>query len=347
MEGLQGLQGELQAVVDSGAVTWDLARVVADGRTVWKGAAGVSDLSGRRPVDPDGRFRIGSITKTFTATVVLQLVGEGRIRLDAPVETYLPGVVPNGAGISVRQLLNHTSGLFNYNDLPEYVPVDQAGLAEWVRVGRWRTFSAPAIVADATSHAPYFAPGRDFHYSNTNYLLAGMLIERTTGRSWNEEVERRIIRPLGLRDTSMPTTSPLLTGPHAHQYLVLASGPVDATLMNPSLAGAAGAGISTAADLARFQSALLGGGLLRPAELAEMKRTVDTHFGVAYGLGLMRFDVVGCGELWGHLGGIRGNVSYFFGDPAGRRQVVTAGGLYGQVDSSEVFTDLNRAAACG
>ncbi|MFI6641072.1 serine hydrolase domain-containing protein [Streptomyces sp. NPDC050504] len=343
-------QAALRAVVDSGAVTWDLARVVEDGRTVWKGAAGVSDRTTGARVDPDGRFRIGSITKTFTATVVLQLVGEGRVRLDAPVERYLPGVVPNGGRITVRQLLNHTSGLFNYTEDPKYVPVDDAGREQWVRFGRWRTYTDREIVADAARHAPYFPPGGGWHYSNTNYLVAGMLIQRVTGRTWNQEVERRIVRPLGLRDTAMPHTSPLLKGPHARAYTLLPSGPVDTTLLNPSSAGAGGGGVSTAADLARFYSALLKGRLLRPAEAAEMKRTVKTGLGVEYGLGIQRLDSLkglGCGELWGHTGGIHGSVAFVFGDPQGRRQAVTAGSLYGKgTDAGEVIARLNGAVSC-
>lgn len=339
----------LRTVVDSGAATWDMARIVEGGRTVWKGAAGTAARGTGRQVDPDGRFRIGSITKTFTATVVLQLVGEGRIALDEPVETYLPGVLPDGARITVRQLLNHTSGLYDYTDDPRYVPVDDAGLARWVRTDRWRTYSAETMVAEAAERAPYFPPGQGWRYSNTNYLVAGMLVQRVTGRTWNEEVERRIIRPLRLRDTSMPAASPLIRGPHARNYTRLPSGPVDTTLFNPSVAGAGGAGVSSTADLARFHSALFRGTLLRPAELTEMKRTVPTGLGVRYGLGVQRLDSLdglGCGPLWGHAGGILGSAAYLFGDADGHRQGVTAVSLYGRADTHAIVTRLNEAVAC-
>ncbi|GAA2250564.1 serine hydrolase domain-containing protein [Streptomyces amakusaensis] len=335
----------LRAVVEGGEASWSLGRIVEDGRTSWKGSAGVADRRGGAPADPDGRFRIGSITKTFTATVVLQLVGEGRIGLEDPVETHLPGVVPDGERITVRQLLNHTSGLFNYTDAPEHnMPVE-----EWVRAGRWQSYSAAGIVADAVGRAPYFPPGKGWKYSNTNYLLAGMLIERVTGRSWNKEVERRIARPLKLRDTTMPGTSVRIGGTHARNYTKLAGGPVDTTLLNPSEAGAGGAGVSTTADLARFHSALFKGELLRPAELREMKRTVKTDQGVRYGLGVQRLDnlnSLGCGEVWGHAGGIHGSVAFFFGDARGERQAVTSASLYGKPDLGALVGRMNKAVAC-
>ncbi|WP_380284122.1 serine hydrolase domain-containing protein [Kitasatospora purpeofusca] len=340
------IQGELGAVVDAGEATWDLARVVDRGRTLWQGTAGVAELDDRSAVDPDGRFRIGSLTKMFTATVVLQLVGEGRVRLDDPVSAYLPGVVPGGERITVRQLLDHTSGLFSYTDDQRFVPRTAEGVEAWAATGRWRTWTAEEIVADAVAHPPYFAPGASWHYSNTNYLLAGMIIQKSTGRTWNQEVERRIIRPLGLRQTSMPVSSPLITGPHAHLYTQLPGGPVDTTLINPSAGGAAGAGISSTADLARFHAALFGGRLLRPAELAAMKATVDTGVpGYRYGLGVGSVDL-GCGVVWGHSGSIHRNIAYVLGTEDGRRQAVVAAGQYGYRDPDDVFAGLEKAASC-
>ncbi|MFE7129264.1 serine hydrolase domain-containing protein [Streptomyces sp. NPDC057638] len=342
----------LRAVVDNGTATWSTARIVEDGRTVWKGAAGVSNRRNGAPVDPNGRFRIGSVTKMFTATVVLQLVGEGRLGLDDPVASHLPGVVPGGDHITVRQLLNHTSGLYNYTDLPAFNPP----VAEWVSTGRWRTHTAAGIVADAVKHPPYFAPGRGWMYSNTNYLLAGMVIEKVTGRTWNSEVERRIAGPLGLRNTFMPRTSPFLGGVHARNYTKLPSGPVDITLLNPSEAGAGGAGVSTTADLARFHSALFTGKLLRPAELAEMKRTVSTGPDAApgtprvgYGLGIQRIDWLdglGCGEVWGHTGGIYGAATLLFGDADGDRQAAMSSSPLEDRDANTVITEMTKAGAC-
>ncbi|MGW4894939.1 serine hydrolase [Kitasatospora sp. NPDC004240] len=346
------LDAAVRAVVEQGGASAALALVREDGRTVWKGAAGRADLRTGAPATADGRFRIGSVTKTFVATVVLQLVAEHRIGLDDPIERHLPGTVPGGGAITVRQLLNHTSGLYNYLEDPAFDFLagpqgDPAVVQRWLTSGRWTTYRPQQLVDIAFRHDPYFAPGQGWRYSNTNYVLVGMLIEKVTGRGWAEEVERRIIRPLGLRSTSMPTTSPFVPGPHAHGYFKTAAGPADVTLLNPSMADAAGAGISTTADLARFDAALLGGRLLGPAELAEMKRTVDSGFGIDYGLGLMKV-VLPCGEFWGHGGGIPGYGTTLLGD--GRRQFAASYNPYDESDpeaAGRAVDALTVAGLCG
>ncbi|MFI6449426.1 serine hydrolase [Kitasatospora sp. NPDC050543] len=343
------LEAAVRAVVEQGGASAALAEVRAGGHSAWKGAAGTADLDTGEPASADGRFRIGSITKTFVATVVLQLVAEHRLALDDPIERHLPGVVPNGGAITVRQLLNHTSGIFNYTEDPAF---DRSGdkLHEWLTVGRWRTHHPEQLVALATGHEPYFAPGQGWHYSNTNYVIVGMLIQRTTGRSWAEEVERRIIRPLGLRNTSMPLSSVSVPGPHAHAYFKLPEGGrADVTMINPSMFGAAGAGISSTADLTRFNAALLGGRLLGPAELAEMKRTVDLGGGAGYGLGLSR-TVLPCGEFWGHSGSVPGYGTMLLGNAAGTRQFAGSANPYDTSDPRATDTAVNQlvvTAVCG
>ncbi|MFI6447125.1 serine hydrolase domain-containing protein [Kitasatospora sp. NPDC050543] len=343
------LNQALRAIVEQGGSSAALAQVRQDGRVLWRDAAGAADLASGAPASADGRFRIGSVTKTFVATVVLQLVAEHRLALDDPIERHLPGVVPNGGAITVRQLLNHTSGLFNYTEDPSFALDDESAVRDWLKSGRWTAYRPQQLVTLATGHAPYFAPGQGWHYSNTNYILAGMLIQRTTGRSWAEEVERRIIRPLGLKSTSMPVNSPFVPGPHAHGYFKLPDGPADATLLNPSMGGSAGAGISTTADLTRFNAALLGGRLLRPAELAEMKRTVEAGPGYAYGLGLIRYRT-SCGELWGHTGGIPGYGTVVAGDAAAHRQLALSYNPYDLSDpdaADRTMGTLVDTAACG
>ncbi|WP_354643543.1 serine hydrolase domain-containing protein [Kitasatospora camelliae] len=315
------LRKALDALVSEGGSSAALGEVRDHGRVVWRGAAGTGDLDTGSPARADGRFRIGSVTKTFVSTVVLQLVGEGRVGLDDPVERYLPGAVRGGDTITVRQLLNHTSGLYSYTDEPGFFFEDEATLRSWLDERRWTTYRPQQLVDIANRHEPYFPPGQGWRYSNTNYVLAGMLVEKVTGRSWNQEVERRIIRPLGLAHTSMPDTATTVPGVHAHGYLKLPSGGrADVTELNPTMAGSAGAGISTTDDLARFNAALLGGRLLRPAQLAEMKTTVDVGQGFGYGLGLMKYPAP-CGEFWGHGGGIPGYETMILGDAQGRRQV--------------------------
>ncbi|MFB4304871.1 serine hydrolase domain-containing protein [Actinomadura sp. GTD37] len=267
--------------------------------------SGVADVNSRAPVPRDSSFRIGSMTKPFVATVVLQLVGEHRVSLDAPVERYLPGVVRgegnDGRNITVRQLLQHTSGLSDY--LSHLNPQD-------ILKDPLAHHDTRDLVGIALAHPPTFAPGTGWHYSNTNYLLAGMLIEKVTRNTWNEEVRRRIITPLGLRATSAPADDPAIPGPHPRGYV--RPGPdaplMDLTAFNPSVAGSAGAMISSGGDVDRFLDALVDGRLLRRAQLQEMMRTRPTgdSGGRAYGLGLESRPLPCGGLYWGHGGDVFG-----------------------------------------
>ncbi|MFB7669215.1 serine hydrolase domain-containing protein [Kitasatospora sp. NPDC056138] len=347
------LRQALDALVTRGGGTAALGEVRDQGRTVWRGATGVADLDTGAPARADGRFRIGSATKTFVATVVLQLVGERRVELDAPIERYLPGVVRGGAGITVRQLLNHTSGLYDYLREPGlyYRPGDDASLHDWLAVGRWTDYSPQQLIAIANRHEPDFAPGTGWQYSNTNYIVAGLLIDKVTGHNWRQEVERRIIRPLGLTHTTLPTTATTLPGHYAHGYVEpLSGGHLDVTELNPSFADAAGSAISSTEDLTRFNAALLGGRLLRPAELEEMTTahpTSDPRLG--YGLGLMRVTEP-CGDFWGHDGGIAGYTTTVLGDAGGRHQLALSMNPYDLSDpdrTSAAFESFVATAACG
>ncbi|MET8702524.1 serine hydrolase domain-containing protein [Kitasatospora sp. NPDC004723] len=344
-------RAELRAFIADGSSTAAFAEVRQDGRRIWQGAAGTSDLATGQPVRPDGRFRIGSVTKSFVSTVVLQLVAEGRLRLDDPVERHLPGLVPNGGAISVRQLLNHTSGLFDYLEDPQFFYRDEASLRDWVHgSSRWQDYRPEQLVAIGFSHAPYFAPGQGWKYSNTNYVLAGMLIRKLTGHSWQSEVERRIVKPLHLDDTTFPRSETGVRGPHAHAYAKLAEGPADITRLNTTVADAAGNGISTPADLNRFHAALFGGKLLRPAEQAELTRTVPTGSGHSfYGLGVAKADF-GCGPLWGHDGGLPGWGTLLFGTADGKRQVALSYNPYEGTDQSgldEAAVNVAIKTLCG
>ncbi|MFE7564136.1 serine hydrolase [Kitasatospora sp. NPDC057500] len=316
----RALNEALAGVVEAGGASSSLARVTEHGRTVWKGAEGVGDFSTGAEPSANGRFRIASVTKTFVATVVLQLVGEGRLGLDDSVESLLPGAVPGGGSITVRQLLNHTSGLFDYTEDPA-IGLDHA---TWLREGRWRSWTPQQLLAVANSHPPHFAPGAGWSYANTNYLLAGMIVERVTGHDWRREVERRIIDRLGLTGTSMPVHATGIRGPHAHTYLDLPGGPVDVTEMEPSEMDAAGVGISTTADLGTFLRALLGGRLLPAPLLAEMLTVAPASGGAQYGLGISRLTTP-CGEVWGNNGSTgRGHNSALYGTPEGRRVVAVS-----------------------
>ncbi|MFD5465367.1 serine hydrolase domain-containing protein [Kitasatospora sp. NPDC127059] len=334
----------LGGLTGPGYATSALGAVREDGRLVWRNATGVAALGGL-PADPEGRFRIGSATKTFVATTLLQLVGERRLGLDDRLECLLPGIVPNSTAITVRQLLNHTSGVANYTQDPAF----DSTAPDWQAAGRFRPYSLQELVDIADTYPPAFPPGQGWGYSNTNYVLIGMVIERLTGSSWQEEVTRRIIRPLHLTGTSMPGNSPFVPGSHAHGYLRTADGPVDVTLLDPSMAGSAGAGISTTADLTAFLAALLGGRLLPPAELAEMQRTGPSGGGQSYGLGLQRVDTP-CGTYWGHSGGIPGYTTLMLGSADGKRQFASDVTVYDVRNSGAARAAFNRltvTALCG
>ncbi|MCX4683441.1 beta-lactamase family protein [Kitasatospora purpeofusca] len=320
-------QQELRDLVERGGTTAALAEIRGVGRSPWRGAAGVSDLATGRPAEADGRFRIGSVTKAFVSTVLLQLVGEGRLRLDDPVERHLPGVVPNGAAITVRQLLNHTSGLFNYTEDTRFLVTNEAELEDYAHgTWRYRDYRPEQLAAVSAEHPPYFAPGQGWHYANTNYVLAGMIVRKVTGRAWQQEVERRIVRPLHLEDTVFPGSGTGFGGPHAHAYLDMPAGPADITRLNPSVVDAAGNGISTTTDLDRFHAALFGGKLLRPAEMSALTETVPdtvpgTVPGMGYGLGVFRLDLgPGCEAAWGHDGSLPGWGTLLLGSRDGKRQ---------------------------
>lgn len=302
------LQAQVNAVLDTGAV--GVIAESTDQRAHRYATGGTADTSTAAPARPDDAFRIGSATKTFVATVILQLVGEHRLSLDDTVDHWLPGVVAgngnDGTKITVRQLLQHTSGIYDYTqDFPEL-----ASEANFERL-RLTTFTPTQLVAIAMRHQPDFPPGTNWEYSNTNYVLAGMIIKKVTGHSWQDEVDRRVIKPLHLRHTVAPTTDPTLHGPHLHGY----AGPapaIDATLWNPSAADAAGAMISTTADLTTFYTALMRGRLLAPAQLAAMETTVPAPGlsgfgpGTRYGLGLMRIPLTCGGGYYSHGGDVVG-----------------------------------------
>ncbi|MFF3783318.1 serine hydrolase domain-containing protein [Streptomyces sp. NPDC001933] len=264
--------------------------------------AGVADLATGSKVPRDGRIRIGSNTKAFTAVVVLQLVGEGKIGLDAYVDTYLPGLVRgegiDGRRITVRQLLQHTSGL------PEYgMHIDDDEL-------RHRYFEPRELIDIALRYKADAAPGETWGYSNTNYVLAGLIVQKVTGRPLAEEIDRRVIKRIGLRHTYFPAPGDVtIRGPHPHGYhRSPADGPLrDFTEIDPSAGWAAGQLISTNSDLNRFFTALLAGRLLPAAQLAEMRTTVPAGTsGLRYGLGLTSRPLPCGGVYWGHGGDIPG-----------------------------------------
>lgn len=337
----RAVQERLDHVVDVGAV--GALVEVRDERGVWRGTSGVGDLESGRGVPARGHFRVGSISKTFVATVVLQLVDEGELGLDDSVESWLPGVVPGGEGMTVRQLLNHSSGV------PDYQPtLPMPPGPEFVK-NRWRTWTSDELVRRAVGNPPSVdPPGSGYSYSNTGYLLLGQIVEKATGQSYADEIGQRIIEPLRLRGTSVPGTSPRVPRPHPRAYLPVEPGgtahPTDFTEMNPSLFGASGEMISTAKDLNTFVAALLDGELLPEHLLAEMKRpAVET---ATYGLGLDWYDTR-CGvRLYGNDGDALAYQAWSYSTEDGSRQVTVGLTSKRPADPDEAVVALLDDAFC-
>lgn len=318
-----------------------------DPRGVWASTSGVGDLESGAPRGKNDRFRVGSITKSFVATVLLQMEAEGRLDLDDTVERHLPGLVRgngnDGRRITVRQLLNHTSGLFDYLADDEYSRTYLRG--DGYLEHRYDTLPPEKHVAVALAHKPLFEPGAKHSYSNTNYILAGLIIERTGGRTYEAEVRDRIIKPLGLKATTNPGNGIHLPRPSSRGYSKLfASDPDridDITEMNGSQGWADGDIVSTTGDLNRFYDALLRGRLLPPEQLKAMKTTVTSPDApdTAYGLGLTRLKT-SCGTtLWGHGGGMVGWLSMAVSTEDGRHQLAFSYNADWGADSMRAIVD--------
>ncbi|MFJ9008309.1 serine hydrolase domain-containing protein [Streptomyces canus] len=310
---LTGLLGVLHSATAQGA-PGSMARI-DDGNTVYRAAVGVADRKSEQTMSDTDRFRIGSVTKTFTAVVLLQLVDEKKLELDAPVNRYLPGLLPDDR-ITVRHVLSHRSGLYDYtNDM-------FAKTVSGFEAVRKKVFTPEELVKTSLRKPRTNAPGAVYSYSNTNFVVAGMLIEKLTGNPVRTEYEKRIIEPLQLRDTFYVHPGMKIPGRHARGYLTpdQAGAPlVDATEQTASWAQSAGALISSTRDLNTFLSALLAGRLTSAAQLAQMERWAPAGSRQAYGLGLRRRDL-SCGvSVYGHTGAVQGFYTYAFASKDGKR----------------------------
>ncbi|MGC7098206.1 serine hydrolase domain-containing protein [Amycolatopsis lurida] len=349
------LRQAIQEFVDAGYAGIQLR--VHDERGEWTGSAGVRKLGGTAKPPADGHFRIGSTTKAFVATLVLQLVADGELGLDSPVADHLPqfGLNPE---ITVRMLLGHTSGLPDFVADPVVPGIPWQG-AEWVE-NRFRTYQPEELVRLALSGPPRFTPGTSWSYSNTNYVLAKFLIEKITGRPYGEEMKRRIFRPLGLSGTVVPGSRSGMPSPYAHAYYRYLDGAewktIDVTRQNPSWISAAGEMISTTEDLHKFFSALQKGELVPAPLLAEMRETHPDSAGFfgRYGLGQYVLDTgAGCvGTVLSHNGSNNGYGALMYSTPDGSTTLtasITTGDA--AINQAEVFpqalTKLLDVAFCG
>ncbi|MEU2791580.1 serine hydrolase domain-containing protein [Streptomyces sp. NPDC007100] len=339
--------------------TWmpGVAAQARDGGGVWSGTAGVADLETGRGRSAADHFRAASITKTFLATLVLQLEAEGKLALDDSVDRWLPGVIRgngnDGRRISVRQLLQHTSGLFSFSEDPE---MRKLFSAEGFLEHRYDTFAPEDVLSAALRHRPLFEPGKGWAYSNTNYLVAGLVVEAVTGHSYRYEIERRILRPLKLRETFFPGTDPTLPAPHPVAYSTLyVPGPHaevhDATEYNTTMWAGSADLVSTTGDVNRFLAALLGGKLLPAAQLRAMLQLVRVPEGALidrYGLGLMGRELP-CGKtVWGHDGSLQGSLSHASGTVGGRHVLTfNINGDWLTQQTARFYQDVIEAEFCG
>ncbi|WP_328387487.1 serine hydrolase domain-containing protein [Nocardia sp. NBC_00416] len=336
------VHGDLDELIRSGAVGAlatltddDATTVVASGRA--DTAAGIPI-----PTDPPQHVRVGSVTKSFTAAVVLQLVAEHRIDLDQPIDGYLPGLLTgdgvDGHAITVRQILGHRSGL------PE--PARTRETNEHAAAQDGRTYTPAQEIALALRSPAQFAPGARFEYANINYIVAGMLIEAVTGHRYTDELRDRILIPLALADTYLPATGETgLRDPHPTGYVTADGIVTDATIMEPSLPWASGALVSTGADLNRFFTALLAGQVVPPAQLRQMLDGTDmgNGDGMSYGLGIAYTQLPCDAEFVGNVGGVHGFTAVSGATAGGRAVTYSYTGTSSALDVRTVLTH----ALCG
>jgi D-alanyl-D-alanine carboxypeptidase len=304
------LQAELDALVDLGVP--GVVVLVADGEQTEVMTAGVSDLDAGTPMGAADTFRIASVTKPFTATVVLQLVGEGVLSLDDTVQDWLPGIVRDADRITIGQLLHHTSGIADYFD-------DPAVLEPYLQGDYGHVWTPQQLVEIADQLGATGAPGGEWSYSNTNYAIVGLIVEAATGRPLGDEMRTRIFDPLDLEHTTFAIdATPDAT--LAHGYLMGAGDPIDVTGVFPFPFGA-GNIVSDAADTATFYAALLGGEMLD----AELEPPTGDD-AVPYGLGLMAWTLP-CGIALGHDGGFAGYSSRSLVLEDGRQVVILSNSI--------------------
>ena len=303
----ESLKARAQGLVEAGYPA--ALAAVSDSKGESAGVAvGKGSLETGQAPPMDGEVRIGSNTKTFVAVVVMQLVQEGKVGLDEPIETYLPGLIKgegiDGSKITVRQLLQHTSGLPEYTDTTP-------GRSDIFQIKDH--YIPPRDLLDTALGKPAaFEPGTQWAYTNTNYLVLGMLVERVSQRPVGEQIDERIVKKLGLSHTYFPAPGDRsIKGTHPQGYHLSAEGKLeDITEMDPAWAWAAGAMVSTPSELNTFFQAVFDGRLLTQSSIDEMKKGVDVDSselpGAVYGLGLIGRSLSCGGTAWGHGGDIAG-----------------------------------------
>lgn len=315
-------------------------------------AVGEADLDGT-PMWVGARFRVGSNTKMFTSVLALRLAEQGRLDLDKPLRDYLPsGTIPASWPITARQVLEHRAGVYDHvNDLLEQSGEETTAAFE-ARI-RDTVYDPRALVSLSVKHGLQFPPGSAYAYTNTGFVLMGLVAEHLTGRPYAELLREQILAPLGLRRTSFTVPAKRIVGPHASGYLTHDDPReplLDATEQTGSWIWSAGGIVSSARDLDRFLTALLAGsagGLISDDSLRQMTRSLPTGVPrIAYGLGLRQI-VLSCGVVLGHGGIVQGYQSQAFATPDGHRTVVVFANASNNGAVTQGLTDALEPAFCG
>jgi D-alanyl-D-alanine carboxypeptidase len=310
-------------------------------------ARGVADRATGEKLTPAHRLRAASVAKSFVSSLIQQLVEEGSIKLSDPLDKWLPNMMPAHRDVTIELLLRQESGIFDFASDERYMAPFLEGNFEY-------DWTPQALVALSADHAPTFPPRAQFQYSNTNYVLLGLIIERVTGEPLAEVVRKRITAPLDMKASTFETTS-ALPSPYAHGYLVGMGDPIDVTGINASSAYGCGNLVSTPQDMARFYRSLVGGEVVSPAQLPAMFATDPEVPDTKYAMGLFRFDHAAhmpCGEFIGHDGGIPGYDTVAYSSLDGKRQfaiVVTSFTMdekAGDEGAQAAWGKLVQAAAC-
>jgi D-alanyl-D-alanine carboxypeptidase len=349
------LQPQIEEQMTNLRVPGALVYVDVPGEGTWSQAFGTGNMEGDTPITPNDHFRIGSNTKTFTGTVILQLVDEGKLGLDDPVSKYQPEV-PNGENITIRQLLDMTSGLFSYTEDEDF--------NQTLDTDPQKAWEPEELIEIGLEHPPDFSPGEDFRYSNTNTVLLGMIIEQLTGQPLEQEFHDRLFVPLGMSNTLLPErSSAAIPDPHPRGYMYQtnvetlntselqeeeaeqadesAGEPNDVTDENPSWGWAAGAAISTLNDMIIWAKADATGALLSSEAQKERLTWVSPppSPGVQYGLAIAEFP----GGFIGHDGQLPGFNSFAAHNPETGATIVVFTNVYSAPDGSQPANEITKA----
>jgi D-alanyl-D-alanine carboxypeptidase len=285
-------------VRDHNLVGASMGIAYATERRLWTGASGLSNVERSEPWTAERSSRIGSVTKTFTAALIFLLEEDGTLTLDDPLEQWVPGFY-DGVGVTIRHMLANTSGIVSYNYVGSF---DDSRAWTPNELVQWAVDQEPAL---------RFEPGSQWEYSNTNYVLLGMVIEAASGESYADIVASRLTEPLGLRDTYVAVSgddNPAIVDCYDADKTTNWTARSD-----PSFGWAAGAAVSTPADLARWAAALYGGDVLSDASLTRMVTPTVLTDGTTIETGLGAFvEIDGDQALYGHTGGFAGYLTYMY-----------------------------------